>query len=95
MSSVPVFFILDVFGVLYFWPDWTMYSPPEHTDIAFEYQAVPNGCSEITVIPPFVWPDTGAEQVSGLHFYGAMLNQEMSAIMGGFATVDWGYGPTQ
>jgi len=93
MADVPTFFILDVLGSLYFWPEWALYDPPNSNDISYEIRTVPPGTTEITVVPSFVWPDTGSEQISGLYFYGAMLTREMTAVMGRLASVEWGYGP--
>ena len=56
---------------------------------------VPTGTTNITVIPPFDWPDTGQDVVTGLGFFGAMLNPEMNDIMGGFAFKEWGYRPSR
>lgn len=84
MSDVPVFFILDVFGSLWFWPEWS-------ESVAYMTMTVPTGTTEVSVLSPFLWPDTGSETVTGLLFYGAMLNPEMNAILGNMAAVQWGY----
>ncbi len=53
---------------------------------------VPFGSTFIDVIPRFTWPDTGNATMQGLLFYGAMLNQDMTAILGDYAVVEWGFG---
>ena len=93
MDDVPVFFILDVYGEYWFWDDWTRFVPPDEGEIDFVVMDVPTGSREVIVIPAFEWPDTGPEPVTGLRFYGAMLNQAMDAIVGQYALVEWGFGP--
>ena len=88
-------FILDVFGQFWFWPGWKHYAPPAADEIDFDYLDVPTGSTEVIVLPEFIWPDTGADVVSGLWFYGAMLDPGMSGIVGGMASEEWGYGPQQ
>ena len=54
---------------------------------------VPTGTHVVEVFPLFIWPDTGSDSLSGLWFYGAMLNGAMTDILGNYAAVSWGYGP--
>lgn len=91
MENVPVFFILDIFGEMWFWPNWVHYNPPENPDIDFQLLSVPTGTLQISVLPEFAWPDTVSGSVTGLFFYGAMLNAEMNALMGNMAAEQWGY----
>ncbi|MGB4098271.1 MAG: hypothetical protein WBM02_02545 [bacterium] len=93
LAHVATFFILEVYGKFWFWPSWVYFDYPEYPEIDFEYIDVPTGTTEIIVIPPFEWPDTGQDIVTGLGFYGAMLNPEMNDIMGEIAIKSWGYGP--
>ncbi len=93
LIDVATFFILEVYGKFWFWPSWALFDYPEHADIDFRNINVPTGTTEVIVIPSFDWPDTGQDIVTGLGFFGAMLNQEMDDIMGGFAFKEWGYGP--
>lgn len=95
LAQVATFFILEVYGKFWFWPSWAYFDYPEYPDIDYRFIDVPTGTTNITVIPPFEWPDTGQDRVTGLGFYGAMLNQEMNDIMGGFAFKMWGYGPSR
>lgn len=91
--QVPVFFILDVFGELFFWPTWTAYSPPENTAVDYRLMDVPTGISAVNVLPMMTWPDTGSARLDGLFFYGAMLNQDMTDILGQMAVTEWSFGP--
>ncbi|MCD4652802.1 S8 family serine peptidase, partial [bacterium] len=93
LSSVPVFFILDVYGEMWFWPGWKHFSPPDFVDIDYRIMDIPTGSSEVIVLAEFAWPDTGSGNISGLFFYGAMLNQQMSGLLGEMAAEQWGYSP--
>ena len=87
MHGVPVFFLLEVYGSFWYWPGWEL----ERVD--YELRDVPVGMTEISVIERFTWPDTGDEAMDNLWFYGAMLNPEMTEILGEYDAVRWGYGP--
>ncbi|MGB4100145.1 MAG: hypothetical protein WBM02_12180 [bacterium] len=95
LNKVPTFFILEVYGIFWFWPSWAYFDYPDYTDIDYELIYIPTGTTSITVIPTFTWPDTGQDVVTGLGFYGAMLNPEMSGILGELAVKEWGYGPSR
>lgn len=92
-EEVPVFFILDVYGLYWFWPDWTYYAPPENTEIDYLIRNIPNGTTELEVIPEILWPDTGTSTITELYFYGAFLTPDMIAIDGEWTARSWGYGP--
>jgi hypothetical protein len=91
--TVNVFFLLDVYGVYWFWPSWVYFNPPESTGIDFRTQNIPSGDSEIEVLPEFIWPDTGDDTVTGLYFYGAFLNEMMNEVIGDWDAQSFGYGP--
>ena len=93
ITGVPVFFILEVYGDLWFWPGWKYYSPPNSTEMDFTLKDVATGTETIEVIQAFPWPNTGPDTVTGLHFYGAMLNPGMTDILGDYAFETFGYGP--
>ncbi len=95
LTDVPTFFILDVYGQLWFWPSGKWYSPPDSMEIDYELKVIPTGTTWVEVVPQFVWPDTGDDELAGLYFYGAMLNSAMNAIEGLWASVEWGYGPAK
>lgn len=93
MANVPVFFVLDVYGSYWFWPSWSLYSPPTNPNFDYDILDIPTGTTIIDVISAFTWPDTGADSVSGIYFYGAMLDSGMTGLRGQMAAVSWGYGP--
>jgi len=73
LTGIPVFVILDVYGLLFFAPGFTEY---DH----FTFDIDP-GLSEIEVIPAFSWPD-GAGSGSGILVYAAMTNLEITELFG-------------
>ncbi|MBN1553026.1 M23 family metallopeptidase [bacterium] len=92
-SDMPVVFLLDIHGMYWFWPSWTRFHPPEQPDIDWRVMDIPSGSSLIDVISPFYWPDTGADAMSGLWFYGAVLTQDMASVFGNMDMAEWSYGP--
>ncbi len=92
LTGVPVFFVLDVYGEFWFWDDWTHFIPPDGA-VDFVVMTLPQGTTMVNVLLPFVWPDTGNAAVSGLRFWGALLDESMSTILGNYAVIEWGYGP--
>ncbi len=93
LNHVPLFFLLEVFEAYYFWPSWACWNPPYSGDIDYMNVNVPVGSRSIYAVSPFTWPDTGDDSMNGLLFFGAMLNEEMSQILGESDSAEWGYGP--
>ncbi|MCD4653966.1 hypothetical protein K8T06_08515 [bacterium] len=91
-ENLPFYFILDIHGALYFWPSWVANELPESTVFDYESGYVGVGLQRINIIPSFIWPDTGNVSDSGLWFYGAILNEEHTTILGDYAAVEWGFG---
>jgi len=95
VEDVAVFFILDVYGELWFWDDWTHYNPPGSSEIDYLTMTIPRGATPLTVVPEFTWPDTGAAQATSLYFHGGMVNMAANELYGAPASVEWSYGPAQ
>lgn len=93
LEAIPVFFIFQMYDTCWFWPGWSYCSPEGHGSIDYRVMDIPVGTTDIEVIRLFRWIDTGDDQVSGLWFYGAMLNPEMTEILGAWDAVNWGFGP--
>jgi len=76
-----------MYGDFWFWPGWNQ--------DAFDYVLyyVPTGITCVEVIPLLTWPDTGNDSINDLWFYGAMLNETMTDILGDWDAVNWGFGP--
>ncbi len=82
----PLFVLLDVYGQIWFAPDWTQgvnYYPPPFNP----------GETELEPISLITWPETGPNNVSGIKFYGALLNEQMSDIVGVWSMKEFGWGP--
>lgn len=73
--NAPVFFVLEIDGGFWFWPSWA--------DLDYQMMELQPGLSNLTVIEPFTWP-SGAGNSNQLYFYGAILNESMTGILG-----DW------
>lgn len=93
LLATPTFFVLDVYAHYWFWPSWTNYNPPVNPDLDYDLVNLAPGTTVIEVIAPFTWPATGDEELFGLYFYGALLTQDLSQVLGEMAIVSWGYGP--
>lgn len=84
LTDVPLFFIIDFMGTLLFWPSWNI-------DVDYMRMNVPTGKIDIDLIRGFTWPDTGSLTSDNCWTYGAMLNSEMTEILGVMDAVRWGF----
>ena len=95
-SSLPspetacLFVFLDIGTAEYwFWPRW-MHYPPD-----IDYQSVTIGPGEgletFMVIDTFTWPNAGSG--GPFWFHGALVDQEMTRILGDLDTWEFSYGP--
>lgn len=91
LTAVPTVFALEVYGAFWFWPGWVSYDPPQSREFDYDLRDINMGSSRVYVVPEFTWPETTGS-LTGLRFYGALLNSEMSRILGQMAMVEWGYG---
>lgn len=86
LEDVPLFIILDVYGQYWYWNEWEQ-------DLTYVVTDVPSGITTVPIIAEFIWPETGDAQVLGLNFWGAMLNEAMTAVLGGEAGLGrWTFG---
>lgn len=81
-QDVPVFVILDIAGYYLF--------APEFDDFSYYRMDVHPGVQYIHVTPIFIWPN-GAGSASGINWYAAMTNQDITALFGemGMASFSW------
>ncbi|MBN1356175.1 VCBS repeat-containing protein [bacterium] len=93
IPGVLVFFFLDIAGDYWFWDSWSHYSPGNGGTMDFDTRDVPQGTTKIIVLPEFDWPDTGSSSASGLRFWGAMVEPDMTAVIGNYDMKEFGYGP--
>lgn len=86
LVGYPLFVILDVYGSYFFAPSFSD-TFDYYLDI---YPEFPVGETVITVIPDFEWP-SGAGSASGLIWYGALTNPEISDLFGDLGTFEFGW----
>ena len=86
LSGYPLFVILDVYGSYYFAPSFGSYD--NYLDIHPEFAA---GETAIDVIRPFDWPP-GTGTASGLKWYGALTDAEVTEVIGDVGTWEFGWG---
>lgn len=81
-TDIPVFVVLDVYGMLFF--------APSFSDIDYFNNPIPPGLTTISVLPSFVWPeDVGS--ASGIIWYAAMTNPEITELHGKLGTFTFGW----
>jgi len=89
ISDVPFLVILDVFGIYFFYDGWQ-----ETVDMV--NVSLPVGTEFRSILPSFEWPETGTGTLNGLIFWGGMLNEDGTDLLGGFdglGSWTFGYGP--
>ncbi|HPQ39713.1 MAG TPA: hypothetical protein PLV45_05010 [bacterium] len=92
LYNVPVVIYMDIFGELYFWPEWKYYDPNNPPEIEIQYLDLVGTSTRFTVIPEFIFPkNTGSEFITGIRFYGAMLTDDLSNIRGDFGVMTFSY----
>jgi hypothetical protein len=86
LMDVHLFIMLQVGTEYWFWPSWGDLL----NDVSMD---LPHGGMDVVVIPEFIWPDTGNQSVAGLLFWGALMNAEMTEILGGSEGIGmWEFG---
>ena len=83
-SDIPLFVILDVFGVYYFWPDFS----------AYDFVVIPTLDTQpliYQVLALFQWPEGAGTVTSGVRWLAAMTNPEMTAVMGEMDMWEFGW----
>ena len=82
LTNVPVFMVLELFGVYYF--------APEFNDYSFYLHDILPGENTISVLPEFSWP-SGVGQVDDATWYAAMTDPEISNTIGGVGVFTFGW----
>jgi len=90
LYDVPVVIYMDIFGELFFWPDWRYYDPADPPEIEIQYYDLDVPAVSIMVVPPFEFPNTSVD-MTGIRFYGAMLTDDLSAIRGEFGIMTFDF----
>ena len=78
-----LFVILDVYGTLFFWPDWDDFGCRE-----IVLEAMIEEVYEI--IPEFIWPEN-VGYASDIIFYSGLTDIEISQLLGHFSYWDFGW----
>ena len=82
VENVPLVILLDVEAAYFWYPSWTE---------TFEYKSIDMNLGTIALeILKFSWPDF-AGSAQGIRFYGALLSQDLTAIIGEYGTVGFGW----
>ncbi len=82
LRDYPFWVILDLYGQLYFAPDFD--------GVNCYSQEFPPGLTQIPVLPPFIWPE-GIESAEGILWYAALTNPEINEIVGEMGVFDFGW----
>ncbi|MBN1355801.1 right-handed parallel beta-helix repeat-containing protein [bacterium] len=81
-QDIPVFAILDIYGLYYFAPSFTSFDYSE--------QDIYPGQTSVSVLPPFTWP-AGTGSASGIVWYAGMTNHAMTELFGEFDMFTFGW----
>jgi hypothetical protein len=87
--SANLYVLLDPgIGEYWSWPNWTHWPPDlDSTPVSLE----PGGRQTFEVFN-LTWPDTGDLEMSGIGFWGALVDSGMNAV-GEIGHVEFGFGP--
>ncbi|MCD4652415.1 hypothetical protein K8T06_00595 [bacterium] len=83
-ESIPLFVILDVFGEMFFAPEFNEFSNYTIADLQS------NEAQTFIVLPEFVWPVISGT-VTGLYWYAGMTNPEMTELLGDMDILGFGW----
>jgi hypothetical protein len=87
LENYPLFVILDAYGLYFFAPGFT-----EYENYLSLYPRFPPGNTVIDVLPMFTWP-SGTGSASGLLFYSALTDPQMSSLFGTMDQFEFGWRP--
>jgi hypothetical protein len=85
-KEIPLFIILDAGGLFFFYPTWT-------EAVAFQRVDFQRGPTVVSILPSFIWPEIEGS-ASGLKFYGAITDANITVLLGAFDMLEFGYGPS-
>ncbi len=87
LVSYPLFVVLDVYGTLFWGPEFTE-TMDSYLD---EHPEFPPGVTDVTVIPTFTWPDTGST-ATDITFHAALTDPSCTAVFGEMDSFGFGWG---
>ncbi len=86
IAAVPLFVLLDVEGMFFFWPEWKMLP-----DVSYGIVSLLSGTTPVEILPVFQWP-AGVGSASGIRFMGAMTDPAMTELLGTMDIISFGWG---
>ncbi|MBN1878785.1 hypothetical protein JW823_01625 [bacterium] len=86
LNGYPLFVILDVYGQLYWAPSFNSV----FDNYLMLYPEFTVGVTTVQVLPEFSWP-TNTGSVSGILWYGALTNPQITDIYGDFSVFSFGW----
>ncbi|MBN1550729.1 hypothetical protein JW979_04650, partial [bacterium] len=83
LVDVPLFVILDVYGIYFFAPSFS----------SFDYESVTigTGWTRFDVIPPFAWPENSGS-ATNIIWYAALTDMDITTILGHYDSFVFGWG---
>jgi hypothetical protein len=85
IENQPLFVILDVYGQLFFAPDFSGFD--HYLD---DYPTFNPGRTVINVLPEFTWPE-GAGSADSIRWYAALTNPEVTTLYGEMDIFEFGW----
>ncbi len=92
-EDIPLVFVLDVYGLYYFWPGWQLFDPGDSSTFEYRIQTIPVGETFIEVYHAITWPETSGSSAHNLYFWGAMLAPDFSELFGQLDYFRFGFSP--
>jgi len=83
-QDLPVFVILDVYGSLFFAPDFSEFN--------FYSPILEPGATVIDVLPEFFWP-SGAGAADSIFWYAGITGEDMQSLIGDIDVFEFGWHP--
>ncbi|MGB4097877.1 MAG: cohesin domain-containing protein, partial [bacterium] len=83
--DVPLFVLLDCYGMFFWWPSWS--NDIDYILIDIE----PMTEKDYWVVEPFIWPDVDSA-ASNIWFYAVMTDRKVTEVFGLYDTFEFGWG---
>jgi hypothetical protein len=89
IENVPFVVMLDIgTGDYWFWPSWKKW-PWDYDYVLIRLEP---GVAVYQIVEPFTWPDSVEGELSDVRFYGAILDQAWTQVVGELGMWRFGYG---
>lgn len=87
LTGFPLLVILDVYGTLFWGPEFT----EEFETYLTDYPQYTENETIVNIVPSFTWPDTGTT-ATGITFYAAVTDPCVSFLYGDMDSFEFGWG---